>query len=90
MKVTCISCGYEINLDHKIFNDYSGSIRCYSCRTMMEVKTAKGLICSMTNQSNSESRLAGLVVEGPTEDTDISSGMSGWESTSENDPRTKT
>jgi len=90
MKVKCVSCGYEINLDHKIFDDYSGSIKCYSCHTVMEVKTAQGLIRSMANQNNSESRIAGLLVSGPTAETRNSAGMSNWESRRESDPRIKT
>jgi DNA-directed RNA polymerase subunit N (RpoN/RPB10) len=90
MKVKCVSCGYEINLDHKIFNDYSGPIKCYSCSAMMEVKTAQGLICSMANQNNSESRLAGLLVLGPTAETRKSAGMSGWVRRRESNPRIKT
>jgi hypothetical protein len=46
MKVDCITCGYEINLDHKIFDDYSGPIKCFSCGAMMEVKTEQGVMCS--------------------------------------------
>jgi len=47
MKVECLSCRYEINLDHKVFDDYSGQIRCYSCGAMMEVKTKKGVMFSL-------------------------------------------
>ena len=47
MKVDCITCGYEINLDHKVFDDYSGPIKCFSCGAMMEVKTEQGLMCSL-------------------------------------------
>ena len=47
MKVDCIACGYEINLDHKVFDDYSGPIKCFSCGAMMEVKTEQGLMCSL-------------------------------------------
>ena len=42
MKVDCISCGYEINLDHKIFDDYSGPIKCFSCGSVMEVTIEQG------------------------------------------------
>jgi DNA-directed RNA polymerase subunit N (RpoN/RPB10) len=90
MKVKCVSCGYEINLDHNIFNDYSGPIKCYSCSAMMEVKTTQGLINSIANQSNSESRLAGLLVSGPTAETRKSAGMSGWVRRRESNPRIKT
>jgi hypothetical protein len=47
MRVDCVSCGYEINLDHKVFDDYSGPIKCYSCGAMMEVKTMRGVLCSL-------------------------------------------
>lgn len=47
MKVDCLTCGYEINLDHKIFDDYWGPIKCFSCGAMMEVKTEQGLMCSL-------------------------------------------
>jgi DNA-directed RNA polymerase subunit N (RpoN/RPB10) len=55
MKVDCVSCGYEINLDHKVFDDYSGPIRCYRCGLMMEAKTEQGTMCYlMPSESNGE------------------------------------
>ena len=42
MRVKCISCGYELNLDHWVFADYSGPVKCFSCSAMMEVKSAGG------------------------------------------------
>ena len=47
MRLDCVSCGYEINLDHKVFDDYEGPIKCFSCGAMMEVKTEQGLMCSL-------------------------------------------
>lgn len=52
MKVNCLSCGYEINLDHKIFDDYSGSIKCFSCGAMMAVITEQGAMCSLMPLEN--------------------------------------
>jgi hypothetical protein len=46
MKVDCFSCGYEINLNHRVFDDYAGPVRCYRCSAMMEIRTAQGLLCS--------------------------------------------
>lgn len=46
MRIDCISCGYEINLDHRVFDDYTGPVKCYCCSAMMEIKTAQGLLCS--------------------------------------------
>ena len=47
MRVDCFSCGYEINLDHKVFDDYSGPIKCFSCGAMMEMKSEQGVMCSL-------------------------------------------
>ena len=70
MKVRCVFCGYEINLDHKVFDDYSGSIRCYCCSAMIEVKTAQGLIWSII-QSKDLGDSISLLVAVPPADTDI-------------------
>jgi ribosomal protein S27E len=47
MRVKCISCGQELNLDHGIFEDYSGPVKCFSCSTMMEVKSTGGEVYSI-------------------------------------------
>jgi ribosomal protein S27E len=47
MRVKCISCGQELNLDHWIFEDYSGPVKCFSCSAMMEVKTNGGEVYSI-------------------------------------------
>ncbi len=46
MKVNCITCGHELNLDHRIFDDYAGPVKCFSCSRIMEVKTARGIVHS--------------------------------------------
>ena len=58
MKVDCIACGYEINLDHKIFDDYMGPIKCFVCGAMMEVKTEQGLMCSLAPLGICEQEMA--------------------------------
>jgi DNA-directed RNA polymerase subunit N (RpoN/RPB10) len=47
MQIKCISCGREINLDHEVFENYAGPIKCFCCSAMMEVKTAQGALCSL-------------------------------------------
>lgn len=47
MRVKCLSCGYELNLDHGVFNDYTGPVKCFSCGAMMQVKTTEGEIYSI-------------------------------------------
>jgi DNA-directed RNA polymerase subunit N (RpoN/RPB10) len=48
MKVECVSCGREINLGEWVFDDYEGPVKCFSCSRMMEVKTAQGIVQSLT------------------------------------------
>jgi ribosomal protein S27E len=69
MKVKCVSCGREINLDHRIFDDYAGPVKCFSCSSMMEVKTAEGVPYSINLLDIFENRAAQatLLKEGPTE-----------------------
>ena len=48
MKIKCISCGRDVNLDHRVFEDYEGPVKCFSCSTMMEMKTMRGLVDSLS------------------------------------------
>ena len=56
MRVKCISCGNELNLDHWVFEDYSGPVKCFSCSTMMEVKSTGGEIYSINPLAVYESK----------------------------------
>jgi hypothetical protein len=47
MKANCTACGREINLDHQVFHDYTGPVKCFSCGAMMEMKAAEGVVYSM-------------------------------------------
>jgi hypothetical protein len=47
MKITCVCCANEVNLDHKVFENYAGPVKCFRCGTMMEIKTENGALCSM-------------------------------------------
>jgi len=38
MDIKCLTCGREINLDHVVFENYFGTVKCFSCNSMMEVK----------------------------------------------------
>ncbi len=48
MKIKCISCGRDVNLDHRVFEDYEGPVKCFSCSTMMEMKTMRGSVDSLS------------------------------------------
>jgi ribosomal protein S27E len=56
MKVECVSCGHELNLDHWVFDDYEGSVKCFFCSRIMEVKTAKGIVYSISPPAITESK----------------------------------
>jgi hypothetical protein len=59
MKIKCISCGRDVNLDHSVFEDYEGPVKCFSCSTMMEMKTMKGLVDSLSSLQKLEQSKAG-------------------------------
>lgn len=48
MKIDCPSCGSEVSLDHKVFEDYDGPVKCFCCDTMMEIRIAGGNINAAT------------------------------------------
>lgn len=63
MKVKCISCGHELNLDHLAFDDYAGPVKCFSCSRMMEVKTARGIVYSINPLAIFETQRNSTLVE---------------------------
>lgn len=48
MNIDCMVCGNEINLDHDVFVEYAGPIKCFSCGGMMEIRTVQGTIDSVS------------------------------------------
>jgi hypothetical protein len=44
MKMKCLSCGCEMNLDQQVFSNFRGSIQCFSCRAAMEIQTMRGVL----------------------------------------------
>jgi len=47
MRINCVSCGHEINLNHDLFDDYEGPVKCFVCSTMMEIIATEGVINSI-------------------------------------------
>jgi len=54
MKMPCVACGWEVNLDHVIFQDYEGPVKCFSCGAMMGIRTAKGIVQSVAPLEDDE------------------------------------
>lgn len=46
MKVNCISCGHNINLD-VAYDDFTGMVKCYVCGALLEIRTAEGHLRSV-------------------------------------------
>ena len=46
MRIKCLSCGREMNMDQQGFSDFKGSIKCFSCSAAVEIQTMRRvLIC---------------------------------------------
>jgi hypothetical protein len=56
MKANCTSCGYEVSLDHTVFMDYVGPVKCFCCGAMIEVKIAAGFLYSINPLAILDSR----------------------------------
>jgi hypothetical protein len=52
MKVNCTLCGHEINLDHEVFENYTGPVKCFACSTMLEIGTDNGFVYSVKLLNN--------------------------------------
>ena len=37
MEIKCVNCGRLVNLDHAVFENYVGTVKCFSCSTIMDV-----------------------------------------------------
>jgi ribosomal protein S27E len=44
MEIKCLTCGHRINLDHVVFRNYFGTVKCFTCSSMLEVKTKDGVL----------------------------------------------
>jgi len=43
MKINCLSCGHNIDLDDS-YCDYEGLVKCYACGATLEIKLVEGCI----------------------------------------------
>jgi transcription elongation factor Elf1 len=65
MKINCTYCGHEVNLDHTVFKDYVGPVKCFCCGAMIEVKIASGFVYSTNPLAILESQAANNPTENP-------------------------
>ena len=38
METKCFICGHEVNFVHGVFANYVGTVKCFSCSSLMEVE----------------------------------------------------
>ncbi len=46
MKINCLSCGHSMELSDA-YEDYQGEVRCWGCRTTLQVTIEKGKLKAM-------------------------------------------
>lgn len=46
MKINCLSCGHNVNLD-EIYEDYEGQVKCFACNAILEIKIEQGNLKSV-------------------------------------------
>jgi hypothetical protein len=44
MKINCLTCGHNIDLDDAYSENYEGAIKCYGCGATLEIKTERNAI----------------------------------------------
>jgi hypothetical protein len=42
MKINCLSCGHNVDLDEAYAENYEGAVKCYGCDAMLAIKTEQG------------------------------------------------
>jgi len=48
-----------VNLDHRVFEDYEGPVKCFSCSTMMEIRAIRGFVDSISPLQMLEQSMVG-------------------------------
>lgn len=44
MKIKCLSCSQNMNLNHQAFRNFRGSLKCIYCNSMMEIQLLGGIL----------------------------------------------
>ena len=50
MRIQCTGCESEVNLDHEVFKDYEGPVKCFCCGAIMDIKITGGILDSIDSQ----------------------------------------
>jgi len=44
MRINCITCRRTLHLDHPVFDEYQGPVKCFHCGTVMDVDIFDGTL----------------------------------------------
>jgi hypothetical protein len=47
MKINCLSCGHNVDLDQAYAENYEGAVKCCGCDAMLSIKTEQGDVRSV-------------------------------------------
>lgn len=51
MKLNCVSCGHAVDLRDS-YDDYEGQIKCFTCGTLLSIRTEDGQVRSVAYASS--------------------------------------
>lgn len=47
MKINCILCGHNFDLNDDTYNDYEGEVKCWVCGGVLDIKMLQGNLKSL-------------------------------------------
>jgi hypothetical protein len=50
MKIICLACGHKVDLGDA-YDDYEGRVKCFACRSSLEIRTEDGNIKAVKHVS---------------------------------------
>lgn len=54
MGIYCLKCLNKINLDHLVFYNYAGSVKCFVCGEIMLAKISRGVVTHLHSEGRTE------------------------------------
>lgn len=52
MKLKCLGCGHNVDLDDGVYSQYQGQIKCFACGAILDVKIEEGFLKSLNIVQN--------------------------------------
>ena len=44
MGIYCLTCRNKVNVDHHVFYDYAGPVKCFVCGGIMQARITRGVV----------------------------------------------